>query len=316
MTASSSGSRASDAVVIGTRGSALSRTQTEEVAAAMRRRSPQRQIVVRFLRTQGDRDTTTPLAGLGLGIFTREIENALLAGEIHLAVHSMKDLATELPPGLTIAAVPPRGDPRDVLVSRDGRPLAGLSPGARIGTSSPRRSALVKALRPDVEVLSIRGNVETRLKKALEGPFDAVVLAAIGLARLGLEGHIAEYFDPLIFIPAVGQGALAVEAREDDPETAALVRGLDHGPSRAAAMAERAFLRALGGGCRVPMAAYAQAEGDSLRLVGLVTSKDGQQMFRAQVVGSLATPEEAGRRLAHAVLAQGAGKLVPAGGGA
>ena len=297
-------------LVIGTRGSPLSRVQTQEVAAALRERFPQLEVRLQPLRTRGDRDRETPLVDLGLGIFTGEIERALLAGEVHVAVHSLKDLGTELPAGLAIGAVPPRKDPRDALVSRDGRPLAELPAGARIGTSSPRRAALVKSLRPDAEVLPIRGNVETRLQKALQGQYDAVVLAAAGLQRLGLEEQVAEYLDPLTFVPAVGQGALAVEVREEDQETLGLVRALEHGPSRAAVTAERAFLRAMGGGCRVPMAAYGQVEDGSLHLVGLVTSQDGGRVFRASEEASLDDAEEAGRRLARAVLDQGAGVLL------
>jgi hydroxymethylbilane synthase len=301
-------------VLLGTRGSPLARVQTEEVAAALRDRFPQRRFALKVLRTQGDRDRETPLPELGLGIFTGEIERALLAGEVQLAVHSMKDLATELPPGLSIGAVPPRRDPRDALASPSGRRLAELPPSARVGTSSPRRAALVRALRPDVKVAPIRGNVETRLAKADRDSYDAVVVAAVGVERLGLAEKIVEYFDPLTFIPAVGQGALALELRTEDQETAELLRELNHGPSWAAVLAERAFLRALGGGCRVPMAAYGRAQGTTLTLVGLVIAEDGSRAFRGQVTASLEAPEEAGGWLARELLEQGAGELVAAGG--
>ena len=299
-------------VLLGTRGSPLARTQTEEVAAALRDRFPQRRFVLQVLRTRGDRDVQRPLPELGLGIFTGEIERALLAGEVHLAVHSMKDLATELPPGLTIGVVPLRKDPRDALASSSRRRLEELPSGARVGTSSPRRAALVRALRPDLTVAPIRGNVETRLTRADRDSYDAVVVAAVGVERLGLTEKIVEYFDPLTFVPAAGQGALAVELRTEDHETAELVRELNHGPSWAAVLAERAFLRALGGGCRVPMAAYGRTEGESLTLVGLVIAEDGSQAFRAQVTAPMTEAEEAGGRLARELLEQGAGALVAA----
>ena len=297
-------------VVIGTRGSALAGVQTEEVVKALQARFPEREVRLRVVRTKGDINREAPLAGLGLGVFTRELESALLTREIDLAVHSLKDLATELPPGLSIIAVPQRLDPRDVLFSRDGHRLIELPSGARMGTSSPRRAALVKALRPDLEVLSIRGNVETRLKKVSDGQYDAAVLAAAGMLRLGLEKQIVEYFDPSQFIPAVGQGALAVEARDDDGEIAKLVASLNHQASWDAVTAERAFLRALGGGCRVPMAAYGEVKEQTLRLSGLVIAEDGSQVFQAQVETSVEEPEKAGQQLAQEVLAQGAGELL------
>ena len=210
-------------VVIGTRGSPLARIQAEEVAAALREQRPDRDVRLQVVQSRGDREREASLVDLGLGVFTGELEAALLAGDVDLAVHSLKDLPTETPEGLTIAAVPPRQDPRDVLVSRDGRTLDRLAPHARVGTSSPRRVALALALRPDVEMLPIRGNVETRIGKAMGGDYEAVVLAAAGLRRLGLEGRAAEVFDPSVFVPAPGQGALAVEVRAEDGETAELV---------------------------------------------------------------------------------------------
>ena len=274
--------------------------------------APGIEVTLRAISTRGDRDQLTPLPGLGLGIFTLEIEKALLAGEIDVAVHSLKDLETQLPPGLAIGAVPARMDPRDVLVSAGGRPLAELPAGARVGTGSPRRGALVRAMRPDVEVLSIRGNVGTRLAKLDRGEYEAVVLAAIGLTRLGMEERITEYLDPAAFVPAVGQGALAVEVREDDLVIMELVQTIDHRNSRAAGTAERAFLQALGGGCRVPIAAYGRVEGDLLQIVGLVTSDDGRGVHRATQESTLDEAEEAGQRLAQAVLDQGAGELLAA----
>lgn len=299
-------------LVIGTRGSPLAQAQAQEVAEALRRRVPGIEVTLRTISTRGDRDQRTALPDLGLGIFTREIEKALLAGEINVAVHSLKDLETQLPPGLAIGAVPVRMDPRDVLVSAGGRPMADLPAGARVGTGSPRRGALVRAMRPDLEVLSIRGNVGTRLAMLDRGEYEAVVLAAIGLARLGIEERVTQFLDPADFVPAVGQGALAVEVREDDPVIMDLVATIDHRDSRAAVTAERAFLRGLGGGCRVPIAAYGRVEGDRLDIVGLVTSDDGRRMHRASQESAVDEAEEAGRRLAVAVLAQGAGELLAA----
>ena len=297
-------------VVIGTRGSPLARIQAEEVAAALRRQHPGREIRLQVVQSRGDRDREASLVDMGLGVFTGELEAALQAGDVDVAVHSLKDLPTETPDGLTIAAVPPRQDPRDVLVSRDGATLDRLVPRARVGTSSPRRAALVLALRPDLDLLPIRGNVETRLRKAMDGEYDAVVLAAAGLRRLGLEGNAAEVFDPAVFVPAPGQGALAVEVRADDREVVELVAPLAHHPTAAAVSAERAFLRSLGGGCRVPVGAYGRVEGETLLLTGLVVSEDGSRVYRTTLGGSACDPEDLGQRLAREVLAMSASALV------
>ena len=297
-------------VVIGTRGSPLARLQAEEVAAALRRQRPGREVRLQVVQSRGDRDQEASLADMGLGVFTGELEAALLSGDVDVAVHSLKDLPTDPPTGLTIAAVPQRQDPCDVLVSRDGRTIDGLAPGSRVGTSSPRRVALVRSLRPDLELLPIRGNVGTRLKKAQEGSYEAVVLAAAGLRRLGLEGHASEVFDPTVFVPAPGQGALAVEVRAEDGEMAELVAPLSHRPTAAAVAAERAFLRALGGGCRVPVGAYGRVEGETILLTGLVVSEDGSRVYRETLEGSVSDPEAAGVRLAREVLAMGASALV------
>ena len=297
-------------VVIGTRGSPLARLQAEEVAAALGLQYPDREVRLQVVQSRGDREREASLVDLGLGVFTGELEVALQAGDVDVAVHSLKDLPTDPPTGLTIAAVPLRQDPCDVLVSRDGLALRDLATHSRVGTSSPRRVALVKALRPDLELLPIRGNVETRLRKALDGEYEAVVLAAAGLRRLGLEGHVAEVFDPAIFVPAPGQGALAVEVRAEDREMVDLVGPLSHHPTAAAVTAERAFLRSLGGGCRVPVGAYGRVEGETLRLTGMVVSEDGSRLYRTTVGGSASDPEEVGVRLAHEVLVLGASALV------
>ena len=277
---------------------------------ALRLQHPDREVRLHVVQSRGDREREASLVDLGLGVFTGELEAALLAGDVDVAVHSLKDLPTETPSDLTIAAVPSRQDPRDVLVSRDGSALHGLAPHARVGTSSPRRVALVLALRPDVEMLPIRGNVETRLRKAMDGQYEAVVLAAAGLRRLGLEGYAAEVFDPAVFVPAPGQGALAVEVRADDGEMAELVTPLSHQPTAAAVTAERAFLRSLGGGCRVPVGAYGRVESETLLLTGLVVSDDGSRVYRTTLDGRASDPDGLGRRLAAEVLAMGASALV------
>ena len=297
-------------VVIGTRGSPLAWLQAEEVAAALRARHPEREVRLHVVQSRGDREREASLVDLGLGVFTGELEAALRAGDVDAAVHSLKDLPTDPPEGLTIAAVPSRQDPCDVLVSRDGLALDELASGSRVGTSSPRRVALVLALRADLELLPIRGNVETRLRKALDGDYEAVVLAAAGLRRLGLEGHAAEVFDPAVFVPAPGQGALAVEVRVGDAEMAELVAPLSHRPTAAAVTAERAFLRALGGGCRVPVGAYGRVEGETILLTGMVVSEDGSRLYRTTLDGSACDPEGVGVRLARDVLALGASALV------
>ena len=280
--------------------------------AQLRQAHPGRFFDVATLRTKGDRSPTASLVGMGRGVFVKELEEALLRGDINVAVHSLKDLPTELPPGLIIGAVLERGDPRDVLVNRWGCSLADLPPGARIGTSSPRRAALMRAERPDVQVLPIRGNVDTRLRKAVGEEYDGVVLAAAGLARLGLWEKVSQFLDPHRFVPAPGQGALAVEVRQDDGETAALVGGLEDGPTRAAVEAERAFLRALGGGCQVPVGAYAQVRGEWLEVCGLLATEDGATLYRASVKGEARAPNMVGQALYEELVRQGAGRLLGA----
>jgi hydroxymethylbilane synthase len=287
-------------LIIGTRGSALAQWQTNYVIAALKRIAPDLQIETRIIKTTGDKDQTRSLADLGgLGVFTKEIENAFLAHEIDLAVHSLKDLPTETANGLMIAAIPEREDPRDCIVSRHNVGLPQLPRGARIGTSSARRTAQLLALRPDAQIVSLRGNVDTRLRKAQSDDYDAVVLAAAGIIRLGRASEITEYLSLDSFLPDPGQGALAIEIRADDTEFAALVSQLDHAPTRAAVTAERAFLRALGGGCRMPIGAYAELRGDELYLRGIVASDDGKEISRGEISGDTAHAEELGAELAE-----------------
>ena len=294
---------------IGTRASALALAQAGAVAQALRAHGTEAELVA--MRTEGDRREEARLAEIGgKGLFVREIEEALLAGRVDVAVHSLKDLPAELPAGLTLAGFPPREDPRDILVTRaPGGGLAGLPAGATVGTSSLRRKALLLAARPDLSVEPLRGNVDTRLRKLDEGHCAAVVLAAAGLARLGLSPACAQALEPEEFVPAVGQGILALEARDDDRAVLDALQALDHGPTRACAVAERAYLRRLGASCNTPLGGHAMLEYASLRMIGVVASEDGRQVLRDGVTGALEDAEDLGRWLAEALLAQGAAEV-------
>lgn len=302
-------------LVIGTRGSPLALVQTDIIVRHLRARYPDQEFVVEVRRftTEGDRSQAqdVPLERLaGRGVFVKELEQALLDGSIDVAIHSLKDMTTEIPPGLVIAAVGEREDPRDVLVSRERVPLASLPPGARVGTSSPRRAAQIRALRPDLRFDPIRGNVDTRVRKVESGDYDATVLAAAGLVRLGIATRIDEYFSPDVCLPDPGQGALAVEARADDAHALRLLEPLNHAATRAAVIAERAFLAALGGGCQVPIACYGEVHDAGLLLRGLVASPDYAELVRAQVITSPLDPDTAGRDLARRILAAGAARFL------
>lgn len=290
---------------IGSRGSKLALWQAEWVKARLAERGYPAEIVV--IKTTGDKILDVPLARIGgKGVFTKEIEEALLAGTVDLAVHSLKDLPTTLPEGLAIAAMPQREDPRDVLV---GTTLASLAPGARVGTGSLRRAAQVRALRPDAQVLDVRGNVDTRIRKLEEGQYDALVMASAGLTRLGLEGKIGEYLDPEHFLPAVAQGALAIETLRDGPAWE-ICRTLHDAESAAAVAAERSLLEHLGGGCQVPLGAHATAHGDTLRLCALVISPDGGRQVRREARASLADPAALGATVARELLDSGAQQII------
>lgn len=302
-------------LVIGTRGSALAIAQSEWVAAALRRAAPGQAVRLVRIRTTGDRLAEGPLAAAGgKGLFVKEIEEALLDGRIDLAVHSLKDVPAELPPGLTLGAFPEREDPRDVLVSNSGATLDRLPEGAVLGTGSLRRQAQVRGLRPDLKVLPIRGNVDTRLRKLEAGQVDAVILAAAGLKRLGLAGRVTEFLPADRMVPAIGQGALAIELPQRDlsSDVGAAVRALDHAATRAAVTAERAFLRRLGGDCHTPVAAHARFDGGRLALTGIVASPDGAQIVRGQVHGAPAEGEALGAALAEDLLARGARAILDA----
>jgi hydroxymethylbilane synthase len=297
-------------LTIGTRGSALARWQTDWVRARLQTAWPDLECQTRLFTTSGDRILNKPLPEIGgKGLFTEELENALRNGEIDLAVHSLKDLPIDDAPGLTLGAIPVREDARDVLISRNGWTLDTLPRGARVGTSSLRRSAQLLALRPDLTLLPLRGNVDTRIRKALQGDYDAIVLAAAGVLRLGLGEHITEYLPFEVMLPAPGQGAMAVQSRADDASVLELLRPLDDPAPRAAVTAERAFLKALGGGCSAPVAAYAISNPQSLiSMTGRVASPDGCRVIR--VSGVSADPIALGAELARKALAQDAGEIL------
>ncbi len=294
----------------GTRGSILAIRQTEEVLAQLGQKFPELDFQVTPVRTQGDINATASLTGMGLGVFVNEIERMLLDGELDMAVHSLKDMPTKLPDGLLIGAMTGRQDPRDVLVNRWHCPLVDLPEGARIGTSSPRRRALLNSLCPQATVLPIRGNVETRLNKAQSDDYDGAVLAAAGLIRLGLTEHIDDYLSPQRFVPPPGQGVLAVEVRADDQRMIDMLRSVDDTATRLAATAERAFLEKLGGGCQLPVGAYARAEGDILFLTVFLSSPDGQKAFRAKIDGLNLDPLQLASDAYLAVTERGAGPLL------
>ena len=261
---------------LATRGSRLAQAQSALAAEALRAQHPELEVELVRVQTEGDVDRTTPLHILGgRGVFVRAVERALLEGKAEIAVHSLKDVPTASPEGLTLAAMLPRGDPRDALVASGGRRLAELPPGARVGTSSLRRAMLLRALRPDIELVEIRGNVETRLRKVVGGEYDAVVLAAAGLERLGRLGEATQIFEALEFLPSPGQGAIVVQCRSDDAATRVLLAGVDDTATRAAVEAERGILAELGSGCALPVGAFAQLADGLLALRAMVGDEAG-----------------------------------------
>jgi len=297
---------------VGTRGSRLALRQTEIALEALSSAHPEATFEVRTIHTTGDRTKASLSEIGGRGVFVIEIERALLAGEIDIAVHSLKDLPTEETPGLAIAAVLPREDPRDVLVSRRGAKLDGLVDGAVVGTGSPRRAAQLSALRPDLRIADIRGNVDTRISKVESGDYDAVVLAAAGLARLDWLKRAAQIFHPDEILPAPGQGALAVQVRTADAEAFAVALTADDAETRAAVTAERAFERRLGGGCHAAIAALAEVWEGRIRLRGLVADPAGTELFRGEIDSAVTDPESAGLLLAEQLIERGAGALLEA----
>lgn len=303
------------ALTIGTRGSQLALWQANHVKQRLQATHPGLVVHLQVIKTTGDKITDVPLAKVGgKGLFVKEIEEAMLRGEIDLAVHSMKDVPTVLPRELHLAVVTEREDARDAVLSRDGRKFLDLPSGAVVGTSSLRRQAQLRSRRPDLAFESLRGNLDTRLRKLQEGRYAAVILAAAGLRRLGLEARVTEYLDATVSLPAIGQGALGLECRVDDARVHALIAALDHRPTHVCVAAERAFLERLEGGCQVPIAAHATLAFDAgrelLRLDGLVASVDGARVIREQLAGLSAAGPEMGRLLAERILSRGGGEIL------
>ena len=304
-------------VRVGTRGSRLALIQTELTLDKLRPAHPDVDFEVVTVTTQGDANQTAPLAGMGLGVFVKEIERRLETGEIDMAVHSLKDMPTLLPDGMAIGAVLERADPRDVLVSHLGKTLDDYPAGGRIGTSSPRRRAQIAERRPDLEIVPIRGNVDTRLRKAAGEECDGTIVAAAGLLRMDLAHVITEYLPPEEFVPPPGQGAMAVEIRADDRRMTELVSAADHAATTAAVSAERSFLETLGGGCQVPVGAYAEADGNDgnkLRLTVFMASPDGSAAYRTSVVGPASDTAGLAAMAWERLREQGAAGLLTTGG--
>jgi hydroxymethylbilane synthase len=298
-------------LVLGTRGSKLALQQSEWFQARIHAVAPEVRVSLRKIQTSGDKIVDVPLAKIGgKGLFVKEIEEALLSGDIDLAVHSMKDVPTLLPDGLEILCVPPREDARDALISRDGTSFRNLRQGAKIGTSSLRRRAQLLNARPDLQIEMLRGNLDTRLRKLKEGQFDAIVLAAAGLRRLAWAEEITEYLDPVVSLPAIGQGALGIEGRSDDRFVRSILGWLDDDATHTAVVAERALLHRLEGGCQVPIAAHATLVDGQLSLEGLVASVDGKMIIRDRVQGQGREARTLGVQLAERLLARGADRIL------
>ncbi|MGE5310341.1 MAG: hydroxymethylbilane synthase [Nitrospirota bacterium] len=296
---------------IGTRGSALALWQAEWVRSQLTAAHPGLTVELVTIKTQGDKILDVPLAKVGgKGLFVKEIEEALLEGRVDLAVHSMKDMPAELLAGLRVAAMPLREDPRDVLIMREGSGFADLPPGARIGTSSLRRAAQLLHLRADLRIETLRGNLDTRLRKLETHGFHAVVLAAAGIKRMGLSHLITQYLEPELMLPAVGQGALGIETRTEDAPTNELVAALAHQPTMVAVRAEREFLRRLQGGCQVPIGGHATLEGERLILTGMVADLQGRRVIRRVLQGEARKAEEIGESLAEVVLSVGGAEIL------
>ncbi|MDP3186101.1 MAG: hydroxymethylbilane synthase [Anaerolineales bacterium] len=299
-------------LLFATRPSALARWQTQWVIRTLQAAHPGLVCEQHVITTQGDKILDKPLPEIGgKGLFTQELEAELLLGRVHAAVHSLKDLPVENPPGLMIGAIPVRAEVRDALVSARGYTLSTLPAGAKVGTSSLRRAAQLLAARPDLTTDSLRGNVDTRIRKALEGQYDAIILAGAGLTRLGLEKHVTDWLPLDVMLPAPGQGALAVQCRANDQTTLSLLAALNDDSTQKAVTAERAFLQGLGGGCAVPVAAFGEVTSDQLpviRLTGLVISPDGKQIVKVTREGTDAL--KLGAELAQQAIAQGAGEIL------
>lgn len=298
-------------IVIGTRDSALAMWQTEWVLANLQQLNPDYKFRVVSMKTQGDKILDVALAKIGdKGLFTKELEVAMLSGQTDMAVHSMKDLPTVLPEGLMIGAICERHDPRDVVISRNGNNLADMPQGAKIGTSSLRRCAQLLSYRPDLQLEPLRGNLNTRMAKLERENMDAIILAAAGVERLGWADRITERLSTDVSLPAVGQGSVGIEIRENDPEVLAVVQKLNHFPSEKAILAERALLKKLEGGCQVPIGALGTVEGDQLTLKGVVASLDGKELIRSEITGSVNEAVALGQELAEKLIEMGADRIL------
>ena len=296
---------------IGTRGSKLALAQSRWVKEEVETRYSHVQVELVRIRTKGDKIIDSPLSKLGgKGLFVKEIEDALLRRQVHVAVHSMKDVPSELPGELTLSVFPCREDPSDALISEEDRTLEELPRGARVGTSSLRRAAQLLHIRPDLEVVALRGNVDTRLKKLDSGNLHAIILATAGLKRLGFAHRISQILPIERILPAIGQGALGLELRKDDEETLDLLEFLNHEPTQKTVTCERAFLKELEGGCQVPIAGFARIDGKSLHLRGLVAELDGSTLIRDEITGEKEKAEEIGIALAKRLLDSGADKIL------
>jgi hydroxymethylbilane synthase len=298
-------------IIIGTRGSALALAQTSWIRDRILHHFPEADVSLKVIRTSADKDTTSSLRSPStVGVFVKELEQALLDKEIDIAVHSMKDVPTQIAPGLQIAAIPEREDARDALIANHAKSVLELPHGSLVGTGSIRRQAQLLALRPDLKIMDIRGNVDTRLKKLQEGMYDAIILACAGLRRLGLQNRISSPLDFDQMLPAPGQGALAVETRGSDSQMNAIAGALNHAPTAIAVMAERKFLQRMGGGCNIPIAIYARIEQTAIVMDALVASPDGKRVLRASIQENLNKADEAAASLAERLLAQGGGALL------
>lgn len=298
-------------LVLGTRGSKLALCQSEWFQAKVQEVAPDVRVLLKKIQTSGDKIVDVPLAKIGgKGLFVKEIEDALLAGEIDFAVHSMKDVPAQLPEGLEILCIPQREDVRDAFISREGYSFQDLPFGATIGTASLRRQAQLLQARPDLKITVLRGNLDTRLRKLKEGQFDAIVLAAAGLHRLGWSQAITEYLPSILSLPAIGQGALGIEGRTNDTFVQSVLSRLNHQPTHTTVTAERAFLRRLEGGCQVPIAAHATLSGEQLVLEGLVASIDGKTVIRDRIEGTHQQADTLGVQLAERLLTRGADKIL------
>jgi hydroxymethylbilane synthase len=292
---------------IGSRGSQLALWQANHVASLLRAQG--HAVDIEIIKTTGDKITDVALAKVGTkGMFTKEIEEALAAGRVDLAVHSLKDVPTELAPEFELAAILEREDPRDAFISLGHSRIEDLPQGARVGTSSLRRQCQLKALRPDLEIISLRGNVDTRLRKLESGEYDAIILAAAGVQRLGLDKHVRYRIPVELMCPAVGQGALAIEIRSGDREVGVALGFMDHADSHIAVRCERALLGSLGGGCQVPIGAFAEKNGHQLRLIAMAGRPDGTEVLREQGLGL--DPEQVGRETAQRLLRRGADRIL------